>query len=109
MTPAVPCLVSDATLGRGTNASELIRLYGEGSNGVRFVGDTTLRGDTVQIAGSTVTIDPGSRVRLSNPAGTTIYTDTHHYNNGTNGNFTELNKCKPAEVNQYLFKDRPGY
>lgn len=102
-------LLSNAVLGRGCNASDLIRLYGEGAKGVRFVGDTTLRGNVVQIAGSQVSIDPGSRVRLSNPAGTTVFADSHKYNNGTNGNFTGLGKNKPTAVNQQSFGGRPGY
>ncbi len=102
-------LLSNAILGRGTNASDLIRLYGEGSKGVRFVGDTTLRGNVVQIAGSRVSIDPGSRVRLSNPAGTTVFSDSHRYNNGTNGNFTGTDNCHPAHVNQQSFGSRPAY
>ncbi len=102
-------LLSNAILGRGTNPSDLIRLYGEGSNGVRFVGDTTLRGNTVQIAGSRVSIDPGSRVRLSNPSGTTVFADSHHYNNGTNGNFTRTDNCHPVHVERKSFGTRPGY
>ncbi|MES2440140.1 MAG: FecR family protein [Verrucomicrobiota bacterium] len=106
-------LLSDAILGRGTNASDLIRLYGEGSGGVRFVGDTTLRGNTVDIAGTSVTIDPGSRVRLSNPNGTNVFADSHLYNNGSNGNFTGLSNSQngggPVNVNQQPFSKRPGY
>ncbi|MGL4400673.1 MAG: FecR family protein [Luteolibacter sp.] len=102
-------LVSDAVLGRGANAADLIRLYGEGANGVRFQGDTTLRGNLVQIAGSKVSIDRGSRVRLSNPAGTTIFSDSHQYNNGVNGKFTGLKNYHPAHVNKQSFGSRPGY
>jgi len=106
-------LISNSVLGRGTDPSDLIRLYGEGSGGVRFVGDTTLRGNTVQIAGSNVTIDRGSRVRLSNPGGTTVYADSHRYNNGINGNFTGLGKGQskpgPVKVNQESFGNRPGF
>ena len=106
-------LISNALLGRGTNASDLIRLYGEGSQGVRFVGDTTLRGNQVDIAGSSVTIDPGSQVRLSNPGGTSVYADSHRYNNGTNGNFTELvtgpNGSNQVQVNPQPYSKRPRY
>jgi hypothetical protein len=73
------------------------------------VGDTTLRGHVVQIAGSQVSIDPGSRVRLSNPAGTSVFADSHKYNNGTNGNFTGLSNGNPAYVDQQSFGSRPGY
>lgn len=106
-------LLSNAILGHGSDPSALIRLYGEGAGGVRFVGDTTLRGNNVQIAGTSVTIDPASRVRLSNPAGTTVYADSHRYNNGTNGNFTGLGSGQvgngPVNVNKASFSGRPGY
>jgi hypothetical protein len=106
-------LVSNAILGRGTNASDLIRLYGEGSQGVRFVGDTTLRGNRVDIAGTSVTIDSGSQVRLSNPNGTTVFADSHNYNNGTNGNFVQLGNQgstgTAAPVNQQPYANRPKY
>jgi hypothetical protein len=106
-------LVSNAILGRGTNAADLIRLYGEGSQGVRFVGDTTLRGNRVDIAGTSVTINPGSQVRLSNPNGTTVFADLHNYNNGTNGNFIQLGNQgstgTAAPVNQQPYANRPKY
>ncbi len=105
-------LISNAILGRGTNASDLIRLYGEGSQGVRFVGDTILRGDRVDIAGSSVSIDPGSQVRLSNPAGTSVFADSHLYNNQNNGNFIDLNPAgsgAPVQVNQRPYANRPNY
>ncbi len=106
-------LISNSILGRGTNASDLIRLYGEGSGGVRFVGDTTLKGNLVQIAGTSVTIDSGSRVRLSNPTGTTVYANSHLYNNGINGNFTGLSNSQsgaaPVEVNKASYGSRPAY
>ena len=91
-------LLSNAILGNGTNPSNLIRLYGEGAGGVRFVGDTTLRGDLVDIAGASVTIDPGSRVRLSNPAGTTVFSDAHQFNDGMNGDFT--GRCRQKTLQQ---------
>lgn len=106
-------LISNAILGRGTDASDLIRLYGEGSAGVRFVGDTTLRGNQVDIAGSSVTIDKGSRVRLLNPGGTTVFADSHLYNNNINGNFTgfgfDPQGGRPVEVNKQPFANRPKY
>jgi len=106
-------LISNAILGRGTNASDLIRLYGEGSQGVRFVGDTTLKGNKVDIAGTTVTINPGSQVRLSNPNGTTVYADSHLYNNGINGNFTGLVNDpaggQTVKVNKQPYINRPKY
>ncbi len=106
-------LISNAILGRGTNASDLIRLYGEGSQGVRFVGDTTLRGNQVDIAGTRVSIDPGSQVRLSNPGGTTVYANSHLYNNQINGNFVGLvngpNGSNQIQVNQQPYANRPKY
>jgi FecR protein len=102
-------ILSNTILGNGTNPSDLIRLYGEGSNGVRFVGDTTLRGNKVEIAGRTVSIDQGSIVRLSNPSGTTIYSDFHSYNNHTNGSLTGLNGKEQVEVPKGTFNQRPPY
>ncbi|MGL5018320.1 MAG: FecR family protein [Luteolibacter sp.] len=102
-------LLNNATLGRGANSADLIRLYGEGANGVRFQGDTTLRGNVVQIAGQNVTIDSGARVRLSNPSGTTVFSNSHQFNNGSNGNFTGLDSTTPADVNKQSFGSRPGY
>lgn len=106
-------LISNAILGRGTDASDLIRLYGEGSAGVRFVGDTTLNGNQVDIAGSSVTIDKGSRVRLTNPGGATVFADSHLYNNNINGNFTGMGfdpqGGRPVEVNKQPFANRPKY
>jgi hypothetical protein len=106
-------LLSNAILGNGTNPSNLIRLYGEGAGGVRFVGDTTLRGDLVDIAGASVTIDPGSRVRLSNPAGTTVFSDAHQFNDGMNGDFTGLSDNEgeggPVDVVKKPYSNRPGY
>jgi hypothetical protein len=102
-------LLSNAILGRGTNASDLIRLYGEGSGGVRFVGDTTLRGNKIDIAGNKVAIDAGSRVQLSNPSGTTVYTNTPLYNNGSNGNFTRLDSTKAVEISKKPYESRPAF
>jgi len=106
-------LLNNAVLGRGTNPSDLIRLYGEGAGGVRFTGDTTLRGSAVDIAGASVTIDPGSRVRLSNPSGTNVFADTHNYNNRINGNFTGLADgqagAEPVTVNQRPYANRPPH
>lgn len=106
-------LLSNSILGRGTNPSDLIRLYGEGAGGVRFIGDTTLRGNAVDIAGTSVTIDPGGRVRLSNPSGTRVFANSHNYNNRVNGNFTGTGDsqadARPVDVNQQPFANRPGF
>lgn len=106
-------LLSNAILGRGTSPSDLIRLYGEGAGGVRFVGATTLRGNQVDIAGKSVTIDSGSRVLIANPGGTTVYADSHLFNNGTHGNFTGLSGSQggggPVEVVKKPYAGRPGY
>lgn len=107
-------LLSNALLQRtGASPADLIRLYGEGAGGVRFVGDTTLRGTQVDIAGRSVTIDPGSRVRLHNPSGTTVYADSHNYNNLINGNFTGTGSgqagARPVEVHKRGFSERPGF
>ncbi|MFN0130428.1 MAG: FecR domain-containing protein [Verrucomicrobiales bacterium] len=105
-------LINNALLGRGASPADLIRLYGEGAGGVRFTGDTTLNGQAVDIAGRSVTIDPGSRVRLANPTGTRVFADSHNYNNRTNGNFTGTAPgqagARPVDVNQQPFANRPA-
>ncbi|MEO5714034.1 MAG: FecR family protein [Luteolibacter sp.] len=106
-------LISDAILGHGTKASDLIRLYGEGSQGVRFVGDTTLRGNQVDIAGTTVQIDPNSQVRLLNPGGTTVYSNSHLYNDDVHGNFVNIadgtGQSGQVQVNRQPYVNRPHY
>jgi hypothetical protein len=106
-------LISNAILGHGGNASDLIRLYGEGSQGIRFVGDTTLRGGRVDIAGPSVTIDSGSQVRLSNPGGTNVFANSHFYNNGINGIFTAIDSPPGSgtavQVNQQPYANRPKF
>ena len=106
-------LISGSTLGNGASPAELIRLYGEGAGGVRFTGLTTLDGTAVNIAGTSVTIDPGSRVGLSNPGGTNVYSDTHNYNSRDYGAFTGLSNSQggggPVEANRHDYGSRPPY
>jgi hypothetical protein len=102
-------LISNAMLGNGANPSDLIRLYGEGAGGVRFMGDSTLKGNAVDIAGTTVTIDAGSKVRVSNAPGTRVFSNSHNYNNGSHGNFTGLDGSTPATVGQHPYGNRPSY
>lgn len=102
-------VIGNSTLSNGKGASDLIRLYGEGAGGVRFSGTTTLLGNKVDIAGKTVTIDPGGRVRLSNPTGTSVFADSHNYNNGINGNFTGTGSNAAVTPNKQSFDKRPGF
>lgn len=95
--------------GIGEGPASMIKLYGDGSGGVRFTGDTTLRGNSVTIAGKTVTIDAGSKVRLSNPSGTNVYSNTHNYNNTTHGRFTDSGGSTQATVGQQPHGNRPGF
>lgn len=102
-------LVSDSFLGRGSpSASSLIKLYGEGANGVRFTGFTTLNANTVDIAGTSVTIDGGSTVYLLNPAGTRVFTDTANFNDLTHGNFVDAYGT-PTPVSTSNYGSRPPY
>lgn len=101
-------VISNATLGRGANPADLIRLYGEGAGGVWFTGNTTLNGNQVDIAGRNVTIYPGSRVRLSNPGGTRVFADEHNYNGPSSGKFTGLDD-RQVDVRQGTFQGRPSY
>ncbi len=107
--PAGELLISNSTLGgRGTAAASLINLFSEGSAGVRFSGTTSLNGNTVNIAGQTVTIDAGGQVRLLNPGGTTVYRDNANYNNAGQGNFTNSGGT-PVSVNGQPFSGRPSF
>lgn len=110
MGPGGELLVSNSILGRDTpSASSLIKLYGEGASGVRFVGDSTLNAVNVDIAGRTVTIENGSKVRLSHPAGTRVFSDTANFNNGgIHGDFTDKGGA-PVSVTKDIFDHRPAY
>ncbi len=103
-------LVSNSILGRDTPAaSSLIKLYGEGASGVRFSGNNTLNASSVDIAGRTVTIDAGGVVRLSNPGGTRVFSDTSNFNNGTLfGSFTDKSNV-PVSVTKDIYDHRPAY
>ena len=102
-------LVSDSFLGRGSpSASSVIKLYGEGANGVRFTGFTTLNANTVDIAGTSVTIDGGSTVYLLNPAGTRVFTDAANFNDFTHGNFVDAYGT-PTPVSTSNYGSRPPY
>ncbi|MBX7209234.1 MAG: FecR family protein [Verrucomicrobiaceae bacterium] len=102
-------LVSSSILGRDTPAAgSLIRLYGEGTAGVRFTGDSTLNATSVDIAGKTVTIDTGGKVRLSHPANARVHADTANFNNGTHGNFT-TKAGAPVTVTTGPYGSRPAY
>jgi hypothetical protein len=68
------------------SATSLLRLYAEGANGgVTFVGNASLSGQTVQIAGKTVQVNGGATVTVSNGSNLSVYTDNPNYNKGTYG------------------------
>jgi hypothetical protein len=50
---------------------------------------------------------------LSNPGGTSVYSNSHRYNDGTNGNFTGLGGgqagSNPVQVNKQPYGNRPKY
>lgn len=109
--PAGELLIGNNTvLGNPSIPASLIKLYGEGSAGVRFTGVTTINGHSVHIAGPSVTIDSGGQVKLSNAPGTTVYTNSPNYNNGSHGNFTDLGGV-PQSVNTHPggFSARPPF
>ena len=102
-------LVSDSFLGRGSpSASSVIKLYGEGANGVRFTGTTTLNANNVDIAGMSVTIDGGSRVYLLNPGGTRVFTDFANFNDFIHGDFVD-SMGVPTTVSTAPFGSKPPY
>jgi hypothetical protein len=102
-------LVSDSFLGRGSpSASSVIKLYGEGANGVRFTGTTTLNANNVDIAGMSVTIDGGSRVYLLNPGGTRVFTDFANFNDLVHGDFVD-SMGVPTTVSTAPFGSKPPY
>lgn len=109
--PAGELLIgNNSVLGNPSVPASLIKLYGEGSAGVRFTGVTTINGNVVNIAGPSVTIDPAGQVKLSNVQGTTVYTNSPNYNNGSHGNFTDLGG-NPQTVNTHPggFNARPPF
>lgn len=59
------------------DASTLVRLYAEGVSTLRFRGDVDIRAPLAQLAGRTVEVDAGGRVRVSGDV--TIHADQHHY------------------------------
>ena len=106
-------LINNAILGRNSPATgSLIKLYGEGASGVRFSGISSLNANNVDIAGKTVTIEPAGQVRLSNPTGTRVFTDTANFNNGTHGEFTNSSGSTPYNPHAPVgmgFEAKPPY
>jgi hypothetical protein len=80
------------------SADRLIRLYAPGSNGqLNFIANTTLSsGSRIDLAGSTVTIQPSVAVLvIGNGGPANVYTNNPNYNTGipgvgnpANGSFT---------------------
>ncbi len=93
-------------------ATSLLRLYAEGSNGhIRFVSDSTLAGNRVDIAAKTVTINPGVSVEVSNPSGLRVYTQNANYNrpSAPNSNGRFANDGVTLDVTPQPFGNRPGF
>ncbi|MFN0125310.1 MAG: hypothetical protein ACKV19_01330 [Verrucomicrobiales bacterium] len=59
------------------DAARLVRLYAGGAGTLRFRGDVTLNAPQVDLAGSSVVIDPGSRV--SSTGKVSVFADVHGY------------------------------
>lgn len=99
--------------GTSFDAITALKLYAEGSNGqVRFTGNSFINSPSTDIAGKTVTIDPGVRVNVSEPAGLRVYTDNPNFSNNTAngyGQFTTGETNSPFTVNQQGFGNRPGF
>ncbi len=90
-------MISNSTL----NAGSLLRLYAEGSNGtVEFVGNVTLKGNTIDIAGNTVQVDANGHVTTGQ--NTTVYANTHNYNKQNYGTISN-------SPQQKSFGARPGF
>ena len=100
-------LIANSTIGKA-GSSQLTRLYGEGASGVRFSGTNYLNSHTVNIAGKSVTIDAEGSVRLVNPSGTSVFTDTANFNHSSFGNFTD-GEGSPITVPTQAFGNRPAY
>ena len=79
----------DIIIGNSTlTAAHGIDLYAQGSSGnVHFVANSTLDGPST-IAGSTVLIDSGVGVDVTQPNALRVYSNHHLYNDGSHGNFT---------------------
>lgn len=94
------------------NANTALKLYAEGSNGqVRFIGNSSLNGQSAIIAAKTVTIDSGVSVSVRNPAGLRVHTDTRNFsNNGGPLNFGAFTDGSvPINVPANTFGSRPAY
>lgn len=100
--------INNSILGNSASPASLVKLYGEGVSGVRFSGDSQINSLLTDIAGSTVTIDNGSIVRLSHPSGARVFTDNANFNNGTHGNFTDSGGT-PTAVTKSAYGSRPGF
>ncbi|MGK0190114.1 MAG: hypothetical protein ACI9R3_005934 [Verrucomicrobiales bacterium] len=59
------------------DASTLVRLYAEGASTLRFRGDVEINSPNTQLAGQTIRVDAGGRVRAS--GNVKINATNHHY------------------------------
>jgi hypothetical protein len=100
--------------GTSFNASTALKLYAEGSNGqVRFTGNSFINSPSTDIAGKTVTINPGVSVNVSHPSGLRVYTDNPQFSNNlpnSYGSFTTGEGNTPiTNVSSQGFDNRPGF
>ncbi len=94
------------------SATNLVRLYAEGSNGhLRFISNSTLNGSRVDLGAKTVTINPGVDVDVGTPAGLKVYTDNANYNrpSAPNSNGRFVNGGATLDVQPQAFGNRPGF
>jgi ferric-dicitrate binding protein FerR (iron transport regulator) len=107
LAPDGTIVISGSTL----DASNLIRLYANGSNGsVRFTGpSSSLSAGLIDIAGKTVTIDAGTQVQVN--GNLRVFTDNAQFSNAGatgRGTFVDM-ESTPVEVNKRTFRERPRF
>jgi hypothetical protein len=83
------------------DAARLIRLYADGESTLRFKGDVQLKSPLIHLAGKTVTIDAGGRVRAD--GNVTVYSDNHAYDLPGKGTLEAGSKSRAD------FSQRPRY
>ncbi len=101
--------------GSNLTATQALKLYAEGSNGmVEFVANSSLNGPTT-IAGKTVQVDNGVSVNINDPIDFRVHADNQNFNGGAYGNFTTggspINFVPPGNIGPQKgsFASRPGF
>ena len=88
--------------GGSFNATQLVRLYGEGGGALRFRGDVLLNAPNADLAASTLEIDAGSRVRAA--GNVRAFSDNHNYDKAGFGTLEAI-----GTKTQLPFASRPRY